>query len=594
MQIRCTPLRLPILLSAMLSGGIPSTAFAQQRFALVTDFGDTTTEGKPDGSLLAASNGKLYGTLSRYAGSLFMIDPTNGSRSFVYYLPSDGSQGNHPMGRLLQASDGNFYGITQWGGANWTGVVFRFTPEGSYTVIHDFSDAAGRLPTASLIQGTDGRLYGTTSEGGTNPCGSTTCGTVFALNTDGSGFQILHAFNGSDGERPYAGLLQASDGKLYGTTVSGGAGFGTIFRLDPNGGNFATVHAFNPLDGDGSLPNYGSLVQTIDGAMYGTTWGGGANSGGVVFRLTVSGDYAIVHSFASSVEGTSPGGLTIASNGQLYGTTQYGPGGLMAGTIFRLAPDGQVYVAHTFTGTDGKWPVGTLAQTADGDLWGVTNAGGSADVGVVYVLSSNPADLFTVHATVSPDPPVADSLGQANITLTATGAWSGDANAVFQWFEGNTQLCVTSQAGCPVTLSFGQHALTLLATESRWWHGHQATARDSLLVGVLLPAGLTGPAGPAGPPGPTGPAGPKGDVGPRGFPGPAGPAGPQGPIGPAGPAGPQGPPGADGIAGPALIFVPSGTPAPAGYVLVGSSKLNLRPPAGGAEVQIPIDVYRKK
>ncbi len=153
------------------------------------------------------------------------------------------ADGVHPLAGLIQASDGNFYGTTQEGGANGPdyGTVFKITPAGTLTTLYSFcpqSNCGGVLPRAALVQGADGNFYGTTTQGGSNGYG-----TVFKITAEGA-LTTLHSFTGSDGRDSIAGLVQASDGNFYGTTSQGGAdGYGTVFSITP-GGTLTILHSF--------------------------------------------------------------------------------------------------------------------------------------------------------------------------------------------------------------------------------------------------------------------------------------------------------------------------------------------------------------
>jgi uncharacterized repeat protein (TIGR03803 family) len=181
---------------------------------------------------------------------------------------------------LLQATDGNFYGTTEVGGAHNQGTVFKITPAGALTTLYNFCSASacadGQQPLAGLIQANDGNFYGTTSKGGTF---NYNYGTVFQITPAGA-LTTLHSLNGTDGFQPSGALIQASDGNLYGTTSWGGAyGLsynGTIFKITPTG-TFTTLYNFcsqvNCADGRWPLA---ALIQGSDGNFYGTTTAGGA------------------------------------------------------------------------------------------------------------------------------------------------------------------------------------------------------------------------------------------------------------------------------------------------------------------------------
>jgi uncharacterized repeat protein (TIGR03803 family) len=191
-----------------------------------------------DGPLAGVIEGRdhrLYGTTnvggSHGKGIVFRVGLNGGGYVVLHHFA--GPEGAFPVGSLVQASDGNFYGTTGTGGDNDTGVVYRITPAGAVATLHSFGVLDGKNPRAAVMQASDGALYGTT-EGG----GAYNWGTIYRITLDGV-FNVYHDFKGSDGSSPEAALYQASDGNLYGTTRQGG-GFdcipgyiecGTVFRL---------------------------------------------------------------------------------------------------------------------------------------------------------------------------------------------------------------------------------------------------------------------------------------------------------------------------------------------------------------------------
>ncbi len=262
----------------------------------------------------------------------------------------------HPYAPLLQTLDGSFYGTEFDGGVHGMGRVFALHPDGAggYTseILHDFSGTSGdgANPYAGLVLALDGRLFGTTYFGGANGYG-----TVFAVDPATNAYAVLHDFNtgSGNGANPYSGLLQATDGNLYGTTVSGGAnGYGTIFKIDPSGSSFTVVHDFDAISGANP---YAGLIQAADGQLYGTTESTtvdsqNRNGSGTVYRIDpASSAFAIVHAFVSeSGEGVGPNATLVeASDGKLYGTTEGGPRD--SGTAFRVDPSTNGFqVLHTF------------------------------------------------------------------------------------------------------------------------------------------------------------------------------------------------------------------------------------------------------
>src|SRR5207245_4252504 len=193
-----------------------------------------------------------------------------GSVTILHTFVGGSTDGAVPMGALLQATDGNFYGTTKFGGAGF-GTVFKMTPTGTVTVLSALSnDQVGTAPVAPVLQGTDGNFYGTTTIGSLLKQG-----TVFRM-TPAGGVSTVHAFAGGshDGAGPVTGVLQAADGALYGTTVAGGsAAAGTVFSVTQTG-TFTLLHAFSGGSTDGALP-HGGLVQAGAGTFVGTTEAGG-------------------------------------------------------------------------------------------------------------------------------------------------------------------------------------------------------------------------------------------------------------------------------------------------------------------------------
>jgi uncharacterized repeat protein (TIGR03803 family) len=254
----------------------------------------------------------------------------------------DGTDGFSPEAGLIQGTDGKFYGTTYYGGANGVcdhgcGTVFSITAGGVLTTLHsfDFTDGAG--PFAGLIQGTNGKFYGTTQNGGASGNCTNGCGTVFSITADGT-LTTLHSFDGTDGSYPYAGLIQGTNGKFYGTAYEGGAnGDGTVFSITA-GGTLTTLHSFDGADGQ--YP-YAGLIQGTDGEFYGTTQLGGASGNctdgcGTVFTVTAGGTLATLHSFDFTDGAESTAGLVQGTNGTFYGTAYEG-GANNDGTVFSLS-----------------------------------------------------------------------------------------------------------------------------------------------------------------------------------------------------------------------------------------------------------------
>ena len=221
-----------------------------------------------------------------------------------------------------------------------------------FQVLHAFTYVDGATPVSSLIQASDNLFYGTTSSGG--PTGY---GTVFSLSATAGSVTTLHAFTYSDGAGPLAALMQASDGSFYGTTSYGGPNGRALFTESLRRARWQILRAFGNSDGsypDGSYP-YAGVIQAIDGSLYGTTLYGGVNGLGTVYRVDAAGTMTTLHSFTYA-DGAYPyTGLIQARDGLITGTTSYsGPGG--GGTIFRLDEAGTPTTLHAFTYADGSLP----------------------------------------------------------------------------------------------------------------------------------------------------------------------------------------------------------------------------------------------
>lgn len=289
---------------------------------------------------------------------------------------------------LFLASDGNFYGTSAGGGPADFGYVYRLTPEGTAATLHEFiGDGDGARPTAGLVQGSDGLLYGTTREGG-----SQNLGTIYRMTLDGD-VEVVHSFTGEDdGAYPPDGSLTLGrDGNLYGTSSTNGYNsfYGSvIFKLNSSG----TFTRLTTL-ADGNYGLEASLVEAGDGNFYGVNWFAGPDFHGNVFRMTPQGATTVIYSFGDCQSGCFPvGGLTLASDGNLYGTTFQG-GAYDGGTLFRLTLSGRMTVLHSFRpDEEGYRPQARPIQASDGFLYGSTSLGGAAEYlsfgsGVIYKAS---------------------------------------------------------------------------------------------------------------------------------------------------------------------------------------------------------------
>jgi len=373
-------------------------------YVTLHQFTGTNGDGSsPAAALIEGSDGELYGTTysggNGNAGTVFKVKKDGSGYSVVLSLVT-ATRGANPQAALLEGSDGRLYGAARSGGFDGLGTLFRLQKDGgSFELLHDFSGVPGdgKTPFAGLIEASDGALYGTTHAGG-----DANAGVVFRINRDGSDFALLHSFTpASDGQGPSASLMEGSDGVLYGTTRDGGnAGLGTVFKMTRDGNNFAALHHFGQ-SGDGQNP-YGGLVEGSDGAIRGTTRNGGTAINGTAFKLKKDGaGYSVLHHFDGSAgDGYRPeGGLVMDQAGNLYGTTRLG-GRANIGAIFKMNSDGTGYAqlrSFTFNGNDAMRPYASVLEGSDGALFGMTTEGGSQEFGAIFRFKNDGSGYAILH-----------------------------------------------------------------------------------------------------------------------------------------------------------------------------------------------------
>jgi uncharacterized repeat protein (TIGR03803 family) len=462
----------------LVAGAIATPSALAQTFTTLHSF-DKTDGTSPYAALVQATDGNLYGTLvlggANDDGAAFKISTGGTLANFYTFCSQSGcTDGTEPEAALLQVSNGNFYGAAAFGGAYDGGTVFTITPGGTLTTLYSFcaqSDCTdGQLP-GSLVQGADGNFYGTTFEGGTNfKCifGSN-CGTVFKITPTGA-LTTLYNFcslsNCTDGSFPVGKLVQAIDGNFYGTTNEGGAngissgGYGTVFKITPSG-TLTTLYSFCAKSGctDGEYPSYG-LIQAANGEFYGTTQLGGTDAVGTVFNISAAGKLVTLHNFDGK-DGNSPASALIqATDGNFYGTTERGGancGSLGCGTIFEITSNGTLTTLHSFDGTDGEIPLGTLTQDTNGDFYGTTELGGTSSDGTVFSLSVGLGPFVETQTTSGKVGATVNILGTD--LAGATSVTFNGTSAVFT-IESKSAIAATVPAGATsgtveVTTPFG-------------------------------------------------------------------------------------------------------------------------------------------
>jgi len=247
-------------------------------------------------------------------GTVYRIS-TSGTYTSLYSFVGPPADGANPLCVLVQGSDSNFYGTTVFGGTSTNcgvgvgcGTVFRFSPSGGETNLFSFavSLTGGATPFSGLARGSDGNFYGTTYTGGTNITCATGCGTVYRISPSGS-YSNLHSFVGfpTDGVQLFAAPVLGSDGNFYGTTFTGGTvNSGTVFRISPSG-SYSNLYSFGSVPNDGENP-FAGLVQGSDGNFYGTAERGGTNNFGTIFKLTFP-----LNSLANQISAINKAGTNI-------------------------------------------------------------------------------------------------------------------------------------------------------------------------------------------------------------------------------------------------------------------------------------------
>ncbi len=347
--------------------------------------------------------GNLYGTTFRGGsgnGVVYKLDPSG--TEIVLYTFTGGADGGFPYGNITLDAAGNLYGTTySGGGASGAGVVFKLDPSGNETVLFNGGGNGSsdfQSPTSGVIFDAAGNLYGTTYNGDS----------VYKLDPAGNE-SVLYAFGSgpNDGINPWAGVIFDAAGNLYGTTLEDGAGrWGTVYKLDPSGKE-TVLYGFRGQN-DGGTP-YAGVIPDSSGNLYGTTYAGGTGQAGVVYKVDSTGHETVLYSFTGGADGGKPyGGLVSDAGGNLYGTT-YGGGTNSGGVVFKIAPQFTIAGQVASDGTALAGVTMTLSGSATGSA--ITDNNGN------YGLAAAPGGSYTVTPSM-----VGFTFSPASISFTGLSA----------------------------------------------------------------------------------------------------------------------------------------------------------------------------
>lgn len=404
-------------------------------FAVLTNFIGGDGAGPAGGLAVVGTTafGTTTGGGSSGHGTVFKINLDGSSytqlKDFTNRL-----EGMEPIVTMFLDNE-TLYGTTASGGSNDGGTLFRLNTNGSgYTVLKHFGGSDGSPPRGRLVlSGTT--LYGTTITGGSNGNG-----TVYRVQTDGSDYQVLKHFAGSDGSEPLAGLLMVGT-NLYGTTAHGGSAWkGTLFQLNADGSGFTVLKHLGGTDGE----NPGAELISDGTAIFGVAAQGGAFGGGTLFKLNSDGTgFTVLKHFGGS-EGWLPQTELHLSGTTLYGVTSWG-GANGFGTVFQLETDGTAFaVLKHFNSWDGACPSGALTK-AGTSLYGSTHNGAVADGGVLFHLAPGLPTLAVQ--------PQSQTVGVGNTAYFVTQA-TGWPAPVYQWYFNNTNLLIGATSASLVLTNF--------------------------------------------------------------------------------------------------------------------------------------------
>ena len=368
-------------------------------YAILVNFSTLTTTSAAIGArpirglIQSPDNSKLYGMCSKGGlndlGTFFDYNITTSTftKRFDFdALTGAGGHGSTPRGRLVRSAANILYGVTQLGGANGQGAIFQFnTSTNVYTRRFDFaalpSTTTGAHPYSGMILGADGFLYGTAQIGGVNASG----GVLFKFHPTTFAFTSLYDFTSLTGKNPFAELVQASSGVLYGTTSAGGSNnVGVIFSYTIGTDTYADLQDFTNAIG---YSPFGRLIIASNGLMYGATTLGGTSNTGVIYSYNIGTDaYSVVYNLADGGYTGMQGGLLEDPVGNLVGLATDGGAGASGSMIKYNIASSTTAELVPFSFSNGSTPDGRLIKASNGLFYGMTTSGGTTNEGILFSL----------------------------------------------------------------------------------------------------------------------------------------------------------------------------------------------------------------
>jgi uncharacterized repeat protein (TIGR03803 family) len=354
-------------------------------------------------------------------GQIYKMTPA-GVETVLYNFTNSATDGYDPHSAPIEATNGKFYGTTPYSAGNYISVAYSVTSTpGSFETVHVFANSEGQDIFAGFVQGSDGNLYGVASDQGANGYG-----TVFKMTTAGV-VTVLHNFDDSDGNYPYLPLIQASDGNFYGTTAYGGAyGAGVVFKITPSG-TYTLLHSFEPSINEGNQPS-SALLQATDGKLYGTTfYGGPYGNDGTIFNITTGGTFTTLYNFCpvtGCADGAGPNApLKQNTNGVLYGTTYNGGGTCNCGVVYSLNIGAKAFASLGSTSGKEGVKVNIFGQgfaSTSVVKFGGTEATAVTRSGTTFLTATVPAAALTGSVTVATGKTTLTSSQTFKVTPTQT------------------------------------------------------------------------------------------------------------------------------------------------------------------------------